>query len=100
MARDYQRSVRLDNELKRQIDTLPYGSLNSVVNQLLHEFFRDEGLRKRISAKDTRFNNWIPMQLKPMPPLPGQVVIPTFEHDDLPEFPKPSSRVDDLLAGL
>lgn len=83
MPRSYQRSFRLDDDLRAFIDSLPFGTANSLVNELLKEFQRNGQLRRKIALQDARFKDWTPMRLVEMP-LP---------FSDLPK-PKRARTVD------
>jgi len=66
--RNYQRSVRIEDELQTKIESLPYGTFNNLVNNLVDLFFKDDSVKELVAIRDSRFKNWTPQQLKPMKP--------------------------------
>lgn len=98
MPRSYQRSIRLDDKLKQPIETLPYGTLNTLINQLVTLFFEDKEVREKVVLADSRFKDWEPMKLVPAyAPLPGQASIEEVIEEKAPDKPE---ILDDFLPGL
>ena len=100
MARNYQRSIRLDETLRSPVESLPYGTLNSLVNQLLNLFFDDKDVQEKVTLADSRFKDWEPKKLVPVTaPLPGQVALDDVIEEEPPE-PVQHESLDDFLPGL
>lgn len=73
MARSYQRPVRLDDDLKPFVDSLPRGTVNSLINQLLHLYKDNKAIREMVSIKDDRFANYV-VEDSPQVDNPGETV--------------------------
>lgn len=58
MSSNYTRSHRLDEDLIAPMTTLPPKSANALMNHLLHIYFSDEGLRKKVAEIDMRFTGF------------------------------------------
>lgn len=63
MARTVIRSLRIDEDLKDNLDRLPDGTVNTLVNELLELFFEDDNIQKMVVLRDNRFDpdNWKPV---------------------------------------
>lgn len=60
MAKTVTRSLRIDEELKDSLDSLPEGTVNTLVNELLTLFFENDDVQKMVILRDDRFKpeNW------------------------------------------
>lgn len=105
MSSNYTRSYRLDEDLIAPMTTLPPKSANALMNHLLHIYFSDEDLRKKVADIDMRFTGFNGPIVKfydtPPHPRPEKVSSPkpaseTHESKSAPVTPPKPAKSENL----
>lgn len=65
MARTHQRSLRIEDEHIDLLDSLPRGTVNTFINELIRIAKTEPEILKQVTITDERFNNWKLPEKKP-----------------------------------
>lgn len=83
MARTYVRSFRLEEELGGEIENLPKGTANTLVNELLAHYFANAELQAQIPIKDERFPSDAPVTLNNATEKPPKTAKPKKKKPEI-----------------